>query len=93
LVIEVELSPPHVAKRPIYAALAIPEVWCWQDDSLTIFELDANREYRPRDGSLMLPGFPLAEATRVIHDRHSASENTLIRRCRELMRERIDKRG
>ena len=29
LVVEVDVSNPSVPKRPIYAALGVPEVWTW----------------------------------------------------------------
>jgi len=34
LAIEVEISPPDVARVPIYAALGVPEVWRYDEEGL-----------------------------------------------------------
>jgi Uma2 family endonuclease len=58
LAIEVELSRDVLDKMRVYAALGVPELWRFDGESLKIYELADDGDYRPRDGSLHLPDFP-----------------------------------
>ena len=86
LMIEVDITSPLVPKLPIYAALRVPEIWHWQNDSLHVLVLQEVGEYAEQNDSLALPGFPFCEAVSVIERRHTADENSLIRQFREWIR-------
>jgi len=55
LAIEVDLSPPKVAREGIYAALQVAELWTFDGTNLTISVLNENGQYRPVQKSGFLP--------------------------------------
>ena len=59
LAIEVDVSPPEVAKAPIYAALGVPEIWRYDGRAVTYLARQPDGEYRVIDRSLSFPGLPL----------------------------------
>ena len=69
LVVEVDVSNPSVPKRPIYAALGVPEVWTWAGETLAARRLTAAGGYEVVSDSVELPGFPLAAAAELVADR------------------------
>ena len=66
LVVEIDLTSPGVRKLPIYAALGIPEVWVWADESFTCRRLTPAGRYRVAEDSVELPGFPFAHAAALV---------------------------
>jgi len=82
LVVEVNYVSSSLDKMAIYADMEVPEVWRWQEESLQVFQL-TKRQYQPRDDSMCLPGFPFAELSDALVQRHQVDETTLSRRFRE----------
>ena len=66
LVIEVDVTNPGVNKLPIYAALGVPEVWVWRNDTLTARGLTTTGRYQSVAESVGFPGFPLAAAADLV---------------------------
>jgi Uma2 family endonuclease len=62
VVVEVDLHHESLSKFPIYAALGVPEVWRYDGDSLTIYQL-RDEEYVASEASLSLPLFTSAVLT------------------------------
>lgn len=54
VVVEVDLHHESLSKFPIYAALAVPEVWRYDGDSLTIYQL-RDEQYVASEASPSLP--------------------------------------
>lgn len=62
VVVEVDLHHESLSKFPIYAALGVPEVWRYDGDSLTIYQL-RDEQYVASEASLSLPLFTSAVLT------------------------------
>ena len=62
VVVEVDLHHESLSKFPIYAALGVPEVWRYDGDSLTIYQL-RDEQYVASEASLALPLFTSAVLT------------------------------
>ena len=60
LAIEVDISPPDVAKVPIYAALGVPEVWRYDGRAVTYLARTDAGEYATVDRSPAFPALPVA---------------------------------
>ena len=65
LVIEIDITHPSLDKLPIYAALGIPEVWRYAEQSSTIYRLQANG-YAVEDSSTVLPGVTSHQLTQLV---------------------------
>jgi Uma2 family endonuclease len=59
LCIEVVVSSGGIDKLDFYKRFAIPEVWFWQNNTLTIYTLD-NEQYTPSSTSRLLPRLNVA---------------------------------
>lgn len=78
LVIEVDHTRSSVPKMPIYAALRVPEVWRWRDETLSVLRLEEG-QYIEQSGSVALPGFPLEHLRQALARRNEVSKTVLIR--------------
>jgi Uma2 family endonuclease len=85
LALEIEISRSTLDRMAIYAALRVPELWCWDGESLRVFLLSAKGSYRPSDRSKAFPFLPLAEFAQFLKDTH-LSETQLIRSFQEWVR-------
>jgi Uma2 family endonuclease len=80
LVLEVDVTRSSIPKRPIYAALGVPEVWHWNHDVLEVLRLDENGQYQPSQASVELPRFPLAVAAKLVAGRAGMSDTAVIQK-------------
>ncbi len=62
LAVEVDISPPDLAKQPIYAALGVPEVWRYDGRRLTPPRRTADG-YAEVETSMAFPGLPWTGST------------------------------
>jgi Uma2 family endonuclease len=85
LALEIEISRSSLDRMAIYAALRVPEVWCWDGESLRVFLLAAKGNYRSSDRSKAFPFLPLAEFAQFLRDT-DLSETQLLRSFREWVR-------
>ncbi|MFH5803400.1 Uma2 family endonuclease [Alienimonas sp. DA493] len=85
LVVEVDVTSSGVEKLPIYAGLGVPEVWVWTDDAIVVHRL-TDDGYETVDGSVELPGFPLAFAAELIAGRADAATYELEEAFAERLR-------
>lgn len=65
LVVEVEVTRSDVPKRPIYAALGVPEVWAIGAERLAVLKLEGNA-YVSVDKSRYVPDLDMTEFLRFI---------------------------
>lgn len=77
LAIEVDETSLSAVRMPIYADLAVPEVWRWIDDRIEVYRL-VGGEYRAAEQSTCLPGFPFEKAVDCLQDRFDKDETSLI---------------
>ena len=65
LVIEIDITHPSLDKLPLYAALAILEVWRYTERQVLIYRRDTER-YAVVDTSLVLPGVTSHHLTQLV---------------------------
>jgi len=87
LAIEVEVHHKLLDKIAIYAAFAVPELWCWRAETLTVLELSTSGEYVPRATSACFPNFPIAKAQEIVRQVGAAHETELVLSFRDWVRE------
>jgi len=78
LAIEIDHSRASVPKMPIYAALNVPEVWRWRNQTLTVLRLQQG-QYTEQSESATLPGFPLDKLREALVRRKETSQTVLVR--------------
>jgi Uma2 family endonuclease len=88
LAIEIEVSRGTKARLPIYAALGVPEVWCYDGIRLRVLRLDSKGSYRPSPTSGALPMASPEELSRFLAMRDTLSEQQLLRLFIDWVRER-----
>jgi Uma2 family endonuclease len=86
LIIEVDISRSSLNKFGIYRALAIPEVWRYDGETLRLYVLH-DEGYTEVPHSTVLPQLPVATLQSFLQQRASLSETQLVRRFRAMVRE------
>jgi Uma2 family endonuclease len=67
LAVEVDITSSSLNRMEIYAALRVPELWRYDDDErLTMYQLQADRRYRPCETSSSFPGLRGSDGERLI---------------------------
>jgi len=66
LAIEVDISPPSIARQPIYAALSVPEVWLYDGRSFIVLRRTADGRYAEARQSECFPSLPIDEFNRFV---------------------------
>jgi Uma2 family endonuclease len=64
LLLEIEVSP--LARMAIYAALKVPQVWCFDGESERVYLLQPDGTYQQANESPTFPGIPVAEMVRFL---------------------------
>ena len=85
LAVEVDMGRSSLDKESIYAAIGVMELWRTDGRSLEIRQLRQD-VYVPVHDSRLLPGFPVAEAARLIAARESVSDTQAARAMRDASR-------
>jgi Uma2 family endonuclease len=66
LLLEIEVSRAALARIPIYAALKVPQVWCFDGKSLRVYLLQADGTYHHVPESPTFPGIPVGGIVRFL---------------------------
>jgi Uma2 family endonuclease len=66
LAIEVDISPPNIARQPIYAALNVPEVWLYDGRSFRVLRRSPDGRYAESRHSACFPSLPIDEFNRFV---------------------------
>jgi Uma2 family endonuclease len=66
LAVEIDISPPDVARQPIYAALGVPEVWRYDGQRVQFLRRAGASGYISADRSLSFPDLPLEQVNALI---------------------------
>ncbi|MFN9018852.1 MAG: Uma2 family endonuclease, partial [Pseudanabaena sp.] len=86
LVLEVDITNPSDRRLPIYALLAVPEVWRYDGYSLEFLALE-NGAYQPIAKSLSFPDLPAAIIVEYVQKRLTLGESGTLREFRKWVRE------
>ncbi|MBH8552009.1 Uma2 family endonuclease [Nostocaceae cyanobacterium CENA357] len=88
LAIEVDSTNSSMNRMGIYAALGVPEVWCFDREILTISSL-VNDDYQPLEMSLVLPMFSVGVLRSFLELSLTMGETSLICHVRQWVREQL----
>ena len=88
LVLEVDITNPSDRRLPIYALLAVPEVWRYDGYSLEFLALE-NGAYQPIEKSLSFPDLPAAIVVEYVQKRLTLGESGTLREFRKWVRENV----
>jgi Uma2 family endonuclease len=86
LAIEIDISPPGVAREPIYAALGVPEIWRYGGGRLTPLHRTRKGDYRSAGTSLAFPDLPMEQLNRFIALGLSSGQSAAVKALREWVR-------
>jgi Uma2 family endonuclease len=93
LALETDMTSSSMDRMSIYAALRVPEVWRYENDSLTFHRLGPNNQYIESATSLAFPMITPDDLMRVLEKRHEVDQNALVREFRAWVRQKIQKGG
>ena len=90
LAIEVDISPPGVARQPIYAALGVPEIWRYDGRRLICLHRHSEQatgpRYVPADRSISFPQLSLADLGRFIEIALTRGQSAAVQEFRDWLR-------
>jgi Uma2 family endonuclease len=89
LALEIDITRGFLNRLDVYAALRIPEIWCFDSRQLRVYHLKDNGTYELSNRSSAFPFLPLAEIPRFLRKSDTTDETTLIRSFRAWIREKI----
>jgi Uma2 family endonuclease len=88
LVLEIDVTHSSLNRLAIYAALRVPEVWRWDEETLQVQVLSAEGQYEIREQSTAFPSFRPADLVRFLKMGATIGETAMLRAFREWIRER-----
>jgi len=86
LVIESDYTSSSLNKFAIYAALGVPEIWRYRNQSLVVYHL-IEGNYEERENSLAFPFLPIAKIPVLIEQSKSIGQRAAVRLFRDRVRE------
>jgi Uma2 family endonuclease len=86
LAIEVDITRRHVPRQPIYAALGIREIWCFDGDKLHVLHLSRGK-YVERAKSKVFPFLPMDEFAKYVVQMNEKDQLETRREFRQWVRE------
>jgi Uma2 family endonuclease len=88
LVLEIDITSGSLDKRPIYAAVGVPELWRYDGKKLEVFVLQpSSQDYQQVNQSPTLPWMPLDVIPRFIRQSLVDGETATLRTFRAWVRE------
>ncbi|MBV8885754.1 MAG: Uma2 family endonuclease [Chroococcidiopsidaceae cyanobacterium CP_BM_RX_35] len=91
LALEVDLTNKLLERFSIYARLAVPELWCYEDGKLKICHLQGE-QYVKVDRSSVFPELDVRALPQLIDENRSAGRLALRRSVRAWVREQVEER-
>lgn len=92
LVLEIDMTSKSLDRFPIHARLEVPELWCYNEDELKIYHLQAGA-YVEAETSLALPLLPIRELPQLIEAHRAAGRRAIRRAVREWARSQVGDRS
>ena len=87
LAIEVEISNRLGIRRGIYAALGVPELWCFDGEKLVFLHLTAAGEYEKRERSASFPFLKSADLERFLLLHPQKSQHEVVKEFQSWVRQ------
>ena len=85
LAVEVDISPPDIAKQPIYAALGVPEVWRYDGQRVTPLHRTSDR-YIEAEKSIAFPNLPMDRLNEFLSIGMASGQSAAVRAMRKWLR-------
>jgi Uma2 family endonuclease len=85
LVVEIDITSSSLHRLAIYAALGVPEVWCYDGNTLIFYRLHG-QEYSRQEQSAVLPLIQRDAIARFLATSQTMGETSLIREFRQWVR-------
>ncbi|MCU0542512.1 MAG: Uma2 family endonuclease [Oscillatoriaceae cyanobacterium Prado104] len=92
LAVESDYTNSSVNKQSIYAALGVPEIWRYENNSLLVYRLE-NGKYEQCDRSGAFPFLPISEVPGFIEQSKTMGQRSAVRAFRERIREILGDRS
>ncbi|GAB4382687.1 MAG: hypothetical protein Kow00121_43320 [Elainellaceae cyanobacterium] len=89
LALEIDVTSKSLERFPIYARLGIPELWCYDAGTLTIYHLQSGH-YDEVERSTIFPKLNIRALPQLIEDNRSAGRLTLRRSVRAWVRRQVE---
>ena len=86
LVIEIDITHPSLDKLPIYAAVGVPEVWCYDGHAVTIGSLQ-DGAYVAREASVAFPRLTREVLSRFMEESKQQERTAWLRSLRAWVRQ------
>ncbi|MBE9078525.1 Uma2 family endonuclease [Romeria aff. gracilis LEGE 07310] len=86
LALEIDVTNKSLDRFPIYARLGVPEIWCYDDGTLSIYLLQQDR-YAQAEQSQTFPSLKVQELPQLIEGYRDRGRLALRRAVREWVRE------
>jgi Uma2 family endonuclease len=86
LAVESDYTNSSVNKQSLYAALGVPELWRYKNNTLLVYRLEDGK-YEQCDRSLALPFLPISEVPGFIEQSKTMGQRSAVRAFRERIRE------
>ncbi|NJL83791.1 MAG: Uma2 family endonuclease [Chloroflexaceae bacterium] len=88
LIIEIDIISSSLKRLTLYAALGVPEVWRYDGQTLTIYQLTDGR-YQPQAASAVLPLLGSNDILNFLQLSQTMGQTTLIRQFRQWVQQQL----
>jgi Uma2 family endonuclease len=88
LAIEVDISRSSIPRQPVYAFIAVPEVWRFNGERVLVLHRKNDGKYREAAHSLAFPKLSSADINRFLAMSSKLSQSAVVRAFRDWLRER-----
>ncbi len=89
LAIEIDITRSSLNRMGIYAALGVPEVWRFDGQTLTVYQLSNQGEYEDCEQSLAFSALPLKKVAEFVRQASTVDDLTLGRSFRAWVRAEV----
>ncbi len=89
LAIEVDITSSSLDRMEIYAELRVPEVWRYDGQKVTMWQLQPDGRYQPCEASLNFPGLRPADVERILELGWSMPKRQWASELREWVRNEL----
>lgn len=88
LALEIDLTSKSLNRFPIYARLGVPEIWCYEQGKLRIYQLEL-QQYNEVEQSSIFPMLSIRQLPELIESYRLQGRRALRRAVRQWVREQV----